>query len=83
MIFVFGRDGCNACEQTRKLFDRWKIDYNYVDVNDNNDLPPDCDCTMLPITVIDYGETICGFQYDKFQALKITHGEGVRRCTDY
>lgn len=84
MIFVYGRDGCNACEQTRKLFDKLKIKYSYTYVDNLNELPGRwtdvSEFSSLPIVVVDNGakyESWCGFKYDRIKALAVTHGGGI------
>lgn len=80
MIFVYGRDGCGACEQTRKLMNRLEISYTYIDLATDDKLPrPNGEFTSLPIVIIDDGagyQEWCGFKYDKIKALAVTHGGG-------
>jgi glutaredoxin len=32
MIVVYGRPGCNYCEQSKSALDSCKIDYKYIDI---------------------------------------------------
>lgn len=79
MIYVYGRTGCNACVQTRKLFDKLEIDYTYIDLATDGKLPAAADgsARTLPIVIVDENLEWCGFKYDRIKALAVVHGGGV------
>lgn len=74
-ITVYTKRNCQACEATKKAMDRLGIDYELVDISNNQRIATflrDEGHKSLPVVFVDYEETTeawCGFRPDLIKQL--------------
>ncbi len=57
-VYFFGTKTCVKCKEAKKLFKEKKIDYNYLDAEDNAELVESLDIMQAPtLVIVNNGET--------------------------
>lgn len=73
MIIVYTKNRCVACTQTKKTLDKLKIEYEIVNISENDDAREQLlaeGWQQMPVVKIGNWDSWSGFQYDKLLSLK-------------
>ena len=73
MVVVYTKNRCVACTQTKKLLDKLGIEYEIINVSENDNTREQLlaeGWLQMPVVKIGNVTSWSGFQYDKLLALK-------------